>query len=306
MNPRMTNMLTALLSSGRNPFPQAPGCDTKNITMAYQTIKVSTDSRGVMTVVLNRPDVRNAFNETVIDELARVFGVDALAREVRAIILRGEGTVFCAGGDLNWMKKAVDFDYSQNLGDTRRLAQMFAVLNDCPKPVIGALHGAAIGGGVGLTSICDIVIASAETQFSLSEVRLGVVPACIGPFVIAKIGASHARRLFISAERFDAVRAQEIGLIHEVVADFAALEPAVEKILGNILQCGPNAMAVAKRLVLDLSWPERRAQYPDCLEYVAKTLADLRISSEAQEGVRAFLEKRKPSWLAGNQEAGKS
>jgi methylglutaconyl-CoA hydratase len=263
----------------------------------YQTLVVSTDSRGVMTVSLNRPEVRNAFNEVMIDDFAHAFGVDALSKDVRAVVIKGEGPVFCAGGDLNWMKKAVDFDYSQNLADTRRLAQMFAVLNDCPKPVIGAVHGGVIGGGVGLVSICDIVIASAETQFSLSEVRLGVVPACIGPFVIAKIGASHARGLFMSADRFTAARAREIGLIHEVVEKPEGLTGAVERVLGNVLQCGPGAMAVAKRLVLDLSWPERRAQFPDCLEYVAKTLADLRVSAEAQEGVRAFLEKRKPSWL---------
>jgi methylglutaconyl-CoA hydratase len=248
-------------------------------------------------VVLNRPDVRNAFNHEVIDDLAEAFGVEALQEEVRAVVLSGEGPSFCAGGDLNWMKKAVEFSYDENLQDTRKLALMFATLNECPKPVIGAVHGAAIGGGVGLVSICDIVIASVDTQFSLSEVRLGIVPACIGPFVIAKIGASHARGLFVSAERFSSTKAKEVGLVHEIVPDQMSLSPAIERVLSNILQCGPNAMAVAKRLVLDLSWPERRVQFPDCLEYVAKTLADVRISQEGQEGVRAFLEKRKPNWL---------
>jgi len=265
--------------------------------MPYQTLKTSIDSRGVLTVALNRPDVRNAFNEVVIDELSQVFSQDIREKRVRAIVLRGEGPAFCAGGDLNWMKKAVNFDYQENLKDTRKLAKMFATMNECPKPLIGAIHGAAIGGGVGLVSVCDIAIAVADTQFSLSEVRLGIVPACIGPFVIAKIGASHARGLFMSAERFQAQKAKEVGLVHEVVADAQALDAAVERVLGNVLQCGPNAMSVAKRLVLDLSWPERRAQFPDCLEYVAKTLSDLRISEEGQEGVKAFLEKRKPSWL---------
>lgn len=266
--------------------------------MSYQVIQVSTDSRGVLTITLNRPEVRNAFNEHVIEELSRVFSEEARSPNVRAIVLRGEGQVFCAGGDLNWMRKAVDFSYEENLADTRKLSQMFAKLNECPKPVIGAVHGAAIGGGVGLVSICDIVVAVSDTQFSLSEVRLGIVPACIGPFVISKIGASHARGLFMSAERFNAQKAYEIGLVHQVVPNSAALQTAVESILGNILQCGPNAMSVAKRLVLDLSWPERRAQFPDCLEYVSKTLADLRITAEGQEGLRAFLEKRKPSWLS--------
>lgn len=268
----------------------------------YQTLKVSLSPRGILTVALNRPEVRNAFNEVVIDEFSRIFspdaGGEALRPEVKAVLLRGEGPVFCAGGDLNWMKKAVHFDYNENIRDTRTLTRMFALMNECPKPVIGAVHGGAIGGGVGLVSICDIVVAQADTQFSLSEVRLGVVPACIGPFVIAKIGASHARGLFVSAERFTAAKAKEIGLVHEVVPDAAAMQESIQRILGNILQCGPHAMAVAKRLVLDLSWPERRASLPDCYEYVSKTLADLRITPEAQEGVKAFLEKRKPSWLS--------
>lgn len=264
---------------------------------SYKTLRVERDARGVLTVTLNRPDVRNAFNEVVIEELARAFGIEAQDKAVRAVLLKGEGPAFCAGGDLNWMQKSVDLPYEENLRDTRVLAQMFAVLNECPKPVIGAIHGAAIGGGVGLVSVCDIAIATQETQFSLSEVRLGIIPACIGPFVIAKIGGSHARGLFVSAERFLAPKAREIGLVHEVVADKAALDAAVERILSNLLQCGPNAIAAAKKLVLDLSWPERRAAQPDCLEYVAKTLADLRVSPEGQEGVRAFLEKRKPSWL---------
>jgi methylglutaconyl-CoA hydratase len=264
--------------------------------MSYSTLQVALDSRGVLTVRLNRPEIRNAFNETVIEELAKVFGIDALQPNVRIVVLRGEGPVFCAGGDLNWMKKSAELDYDANLRDTTRLTQMFATMNECSKPLIGVIHGAAIGGGVGLVSVCDIAIASAETQFSLSEVRLGIVPACIGPFVIAKIGASHARGLFISAERFAAARAKEIGLVHEVVPNVEALDLALDRLLGNMLQCGPNAMSVAKRVVLDLSWPERRKKLPDCLDYVSKTLAELRVSPEGQEGLHAFLEKRKPDW----------
>ena len=265
--------------------------------MAYQTLNVSTDSRGVLTVAINRPDVRNAFNEVMIDELGKIFKTDVMAHEVRIVVLRGEGAVFCAGGDLNWMKRSASLTGDDNQKDTLILTQMFAAMNECPKPLIGLVHGAAIGGGVGLVSICDIVIAVSDTQFSLSEVRLGIVPACIGPFVVAKIGASHARGLFISAERFQATKAREVGLIHEVVPDVAALDSALERMLVNMLQCGPNAMRVAKRLVLDLSWPERRALHTDVLGYASKTLADLRITPEAQEGIRAFLEKRKPSWL---------
>lgn len=266
-----------------------------------QTLKLSRHPKHptVLEVALNRPEVRNAFNEVVIEELTHVFSNDVLKDDVRAVVLKGEGSVFCAGGDLNWMKKSIELDRAGNLEDTRRLAKMFALLNECPKPLIGAVHGAAIGGGVGLVSICDKVIATADTQFSLSEVRLGIVPACIGPFVIAKIGASHARGLFVSAERFGGKRAYEIGLVHQVVTDTVGLTAAVDATLDNITQCGPGAMAVAKKLVLDLSWPESRAKTSDPLEFVAQLLADVRTSAEGQEGVKAFLEKRKPAWLTG-------
>ncbi len=265
-------------------------------TGIYKTLKSELDPRGVLTVSLNRPEIRNAFNEVLIEELAQVFGTDALDEKVKIIVFRGEGPTFSAGGDLNWMKKSVELSYDQNLRDTIRLTEMFAIMNQCPKPVIGAVHGAAIGGGVGLTSICDLVIATEETQFSLSEVRLGIVPACIGPFVIAKIGASHARALFMSGERFLAPKAKEIGLVHEVVKTEADLKPAVEKVLANMLQCGPQAMANAKDLILNLSWPEKRKEIGDPLQYVAEMLARLRVSPEGQEGLKAFLEKRKPNW----------
>jgi methylglutaconyl-CoA hydratase len=263
-------------------------------------LNLSLNARGVLSVTLNRPEIRNAFNDVLIDELSAIFENEVIKPEVRIVVLRGEGSVFCAGGDLNWMRKSIELNYEDNLKDTRKLSRLFQTMNECPKPVIGRIQGAAIGGGVGLVSVCDIAIATKETQFSLSEVRLGIVPACIGPFVVAKIGASHARSLFVSAERFTAHRALEIGLVHEVVPDTLALDAAVERVLENMLQCGPNAMAVAKRLVLDLSWPERRSQFSDCIEYVSKTLADLRVSAEGQEGLRAFLEKRKPAWIQKN------
>ncbi len=263
----------------------------------YQTLKTDLDSRGVFTIRLNRPDIRNAFNETLISELHDAFANKAHASEVRLVVFRGEGPVFSAGGDLNWMKKSIELSFEGNLKDTRELCAMFVAMNECPKPVVGLVHGAAIGGGVGLTSICDIVIATEETQFSLSEVRLGLVPACIGPFVISKIGASHARALFMSAERFLAPHAREIGLVHTVVKDLAAGEKELERVTQNMLQCGPNAMAAAKRLVLDLSWTERRAKIGDPMEYVARMLAELRVTPEGQEGLKAFLDKRKPSWI---------
>lgn len=279
--------------------PNARSDDGTPLVHPYSTLKVTLPIPGVLVVALNRPEVRNAFNDEVVTELHHVFTDLVTQDRVRAVVLKGEGTVFSAGGDLNWMKKAIDYDYETNLRDTRALAALFAKMNECAKPLIGAVHGAAIGGGVGLVSVCDLVVATQETQFSLSEVRLGLIPACIGPFVLSKVGASHARSLFISAERFGAEKAKSIGLIHDVVADSKALQDAVERVVGNILQCGPNAVTAAKQLVHTLSWPESRERHPDCLEYVAKTLADLRVSAEGQEGVRAFLEKRKPSWLLG-------
>jgi methylglutaconyl-CoA hydratase len=264
----------------------------------FRTIKAFKDQKGVFYVSLNRPSLKNAFNEEMIEELTSVFQVQGAAQDVRAIVLRGEGSCFCAGGDLNWMKKSVDLSFDENLHDTRKLSKMFAILNECPKPVIGRVHGAAIGGGVGLVSICDSVLATEDTQFSLSEVRLGIIPACIGPFVLAKIGASFARSLFITAQRFQAARAKEIGLVHEVLPDLNALDLAVERTIDHLLQAGPQALMVAKRFILELSWPEKRNLQNDYLESISRTLAELRVSPEGQEGLRAFLEKRKPKWLA--------
>jgi methylglutaconyl-CoA hydratase len=265
--------------------------------MTYETLELKNSGTGVLTVALNRPDIRNAFNEKMIEELARVFRNEVTEPSVRAIVLRGHGSVFCAGGDLNWMRKSIELSYEANLQDAITLTNMFALLNECSKPVIGVIHGAAIGGGVGLVAICDIVLAEKDTTFSLSEVRLGVVPACIGPFVTAKIGASHARALFVSAERFKSHKAKDVGLVHEVFDSMDDLNTYLENLLKNILECGPTAITVAKRLVLDLTNPERRARIPDCIEYVSKTLAELRIGAEAQEGISAFLNKRKPSWI---------
>jgi methylglutaconyl-CoA hydratase len=252
---------------------------------------------GILEIALNRPEIRNAFNEKMIEELSRVFTREAMDASVRAVVLRGNGSVFCAGGDLNWMRKSIELTLEGNLEDTLTLTRMFETMNEFPKPLVGVIHGAAIGGGVGLVSVCDIVLAEKETVFSLSEVRLGVVPACIGPFVTSKIGASRARALFISAERFKADKAKEAGLVHEVFGTRAELDAHLNSLLGNLLECGPNAMAVAKQLVLDLTWPEKRARIPDCIEHVARTLAELRVRPEAQEGVTAFLEKRKPRWI---------
>jgi methylglutaconyl-CoA hydratase len=196
------------------------------------------------------------------------------------------------------MRQSIELSYEDNLKDTLTLTRMFDAINRCSKPVIALVQGAALGGGVGLVSVADIVIATRACVFSLSEVRLGVVPACIGPFVVSKIGASQARSLFVSAKRFDAVRAQEIGLVHEVVETEAELEAQGMELALSMMSCGPLAMKTAKEMVHRLCWPEERAAIPDTIEYVAKILAELRVKPEAQEGVSAFLEKRRPSWSA--------
>jgi methylglutaconyl-CoA hydratase len=263
----------------------------------YETLSLDLNPNGILTLSLNRPDIKNAFNQKMIEELGKVLTTDVMKPEVKVIVFQGNGGMFCAGGDLNWMKRSIELSYEENLKDTTTLTKMFATLNECPKPVIGVVEGAAIGGGVGLVSICDVVLATKETVFSLSEVRLGIVPACIGPFVVAKIGASQARALFVSAERFKADKAKQVGLVHEVFHHREELDQYLGNLTKNLLECGPKAMSVAKSLVLDLTWPERRDAIPDPIHYVSKTLAELRVGPEAQEGISAFLQKRKPSWI---------
>jgi len=262
----------------------------------FKSLIVRHGLDGVLGITLNRPQVRNAFDETLIAELTLVFSKIVKDEAVRLVTLNGEGPIFSAGGDLNWMKKSIELDYAGNLKDTTNLTHMFHLMNTCPKPLIGCIHGAAIGGGVGLTSVCDLVLATKDTVFSLSEVRLGIVPACIGPFVIQKIGSSHARALFLSAERFNAEKALQIGLIHEVCKDLTQLKTRTQEIVSNMLECGPKAQRAAKELVLSLGIPEERAKLKNSHEYVADMLAKLRVSEEGQEGLKAFLEKRKPSW----------
>lgn len=259
--------------------------------MKFETLKVSSENQ-VLTVELNRPDCRNAFNDQLISELQAVFEGVEKDSKTRVVVLQGTGKVFCAGGDLNWMQASINMNEKENLADTKKLSKMFATLNSCSKPVVGLVQGAAIGGGVGLVSICDYVVASQEAVFSLAEVRLGIIPACIGPFVLAKIGESHARAFFISAERFSAERAYQVGLVHELVAEPGQLIQSKNRIIGNLLQCGPNAMAEAKALVGKL----KTLNFAEAQEHVATTLSRIRVTPEGQEGLKAFLEKRKPKW----------
>jgi len=264
-------------------------------------LKVSFENNGkILRLRINRPEVRNSFNQELIEDYQQVFsamnsGEHKDLIQVRAVVLQGEGAAFCGGGDLNWMKRSISLSHDENLEDCLKLTRMFHSMDQCPVPLIGLVHGFAIGGGVGLVSVCDHVIASEDTVFSLSEVKLGLIPACIGPFVVAKIGVSQARSLFVSGERFKGEKAQRIGLVHEVCSQ-SELEARAQIVIGNILDGGPNAIEAAKFLVHTLSRDLVGQDFQKSLDFAAAELAQLRVQPEAQEGVTAFLEKRAPSW----------
>lgn len=264
-------------------------------------LKLSYENSGkVLRIRINRPEVRNSFNQELIADYQSVFSAIAAAEHqdlsnVRAVVLQGEGPAFCGGGDLNWMRRSLTLSHEENIEDCRKLTKMFHTMDQCPVPLIGLVHGFAIGGGVGLVSVCDHVIAASDTTFSLSEVKLGLIPACIGPFVIAKIGVSQARSLFVSGERFRGEKAKEINLVHEVCAE-NEMEARAQKVIGNILEGGPHAIEAAKFLVHTLSRDLVGQDFQKSLDFAAAELAQLRVQPEAQEGVTAFLEKRSPSW----------
>lgn len=242
-------------------------------------------------VTLNRPDVRNAFNEGVVDELTR--WADAIARDqgVRAAVLSGAGKVFCAGADLAWMSKMVGYTHEANVRDADAAARMYGALDALRVPLIGRIHGAALGGGAGLAAICDIVIADEAAVFGFTEVKLGILPSIIAPFVLAKIGMSAARELFVTGRRFDAQRAREIGLVH-AIAPAADLDAHVARAVNEVLDAAPEAIATAKALLRTIAGrtPE------DVRALTAETIATRRASAEGQEGMKAFLDKRKPAW----------
>ncbi|PUA17973.1 enoyl-CoA hydratase/isomerase family protein [Glaciimonas sp. PCH181] len=263
--------------------------------MTYQTLTVSqaTDNPKVATITLNRPDVRNAFNQTTIAEITRAFTELGAAPEIRAIVLAANGTAFCAGGDLNWMKAMADYTPEENRTDAGQLAAMLQTIYNCPKPVIARVQGDCYAGGLGLVTACDIVVAVEEAHFCLSEVRIGLIPATISPYVIKSIGESAARRYFITAERFSATTAQRLGLVHELVTP-ETLDATVNTLLKALLAASPDAVTDAKRLVRDIAGqPLNAALIVTTVEGIAKS----RASEQGREGVRAFLEKRKPSWL---------
>jgi methylglutaconyl-CoA hydratase len=234
----------------------------------------------VLRVAMARPERRNAFDASLIDELAAAF---ADVGDVRAVLLTGDGPSFSAGADVEWMRSSVDLSFEENVADALRLRAMLDAIDSCPAPVVARVQGHALGGGCGLLACCDVVLAEPSTLFAFSEVKLGIVPAVISPFALAKIGTSAARRWFVTGERFTADVALRIGLIHEVTDD---LDAAVESLLAELLSVGPGAARAAKQL----------ARAPQSPEETAHLIARHRTGPEGQEGLRAFLEKRKPAW----------
>jgi methylglutaconyl-CoA hydratase len=259
--------------------------------MDAKTLKVSR-AGAVATVALNRPEVRNAFDDVLIGELTAAFTSLGSDPAVRVVVLTGEGSVFCAGADVNWMKRSISYTQEQNKGDALRMSGMFRAIDECPKAVIGRVNGTCFGGGMGLISCCDVVVSVTGAQFAFTEVKLGIVPAVISAYVAPKIGAAAARRYFLTAEVFGPDEARRIGLVHEVVTA-EALDSKVLEISSAILKNGPAAVATAKSLIPQVLSQSR----PDAIEYTASLISRVRTSPEGQEGLGAFLEKRKPSWL---------
>lgn len=261
--------------------------------MTYQHLTVETNSRGVARVTLNRPEVKNAFNEALIAEITAAMTALSKDESARIVVLQGAGDAFSAGADLSWMKRASEFSAEENKADARRLAAMLNSIYTCEKPVVALIQGACMGGGTGLAAACDIVIAAEDAFFALSEVRLGIIPAVISPFVLHAIGARQARRFFLTGERFDAMKAKEIGLAHMVCLR-AQMEGTLDGVVKNLLACGPAAQKEAKALIRIVSGrPVDEAVMDD----TARIIARVRSTAEGKEGVAAFLEKRKANWI---------
>lgn len=258
------------------------------------TLELTRPSAHVAEVWLNRPEVRNAFNDGVIAELATAFRTLGADPELRVIVLGGRGKAFCAGADLNWMRAMAGYDWQANRDDAARLAEMLWTLWSCPLPVVGRVHGDCYAGGLGLAAACDVLVAAEGVQFCLSEARLGLLPATIGPYVVRALGEQASRRYFATAERFDAATAHRLGLVHELVAP-DALDARVADIVATLVANGPAAVKACKQLVKDVAG---RAIDAALREDTARRIADIRSSAEGREGVAAFLGKREPSWRA--------
>jgi methylglutaconyl-CoA hydratase len=268
--------------------------------MTYQTIQLDKDASGVALVWLNRPDIRNAFNETMIAELADAFRAVDADPAMRAMVLAGRGPAFCAGADLGWMKKMSGYTFAENHADALGLARMLHTLYAMKKPTVARVHGPAFAGGMGLVAACDIAVAAHGAEFCLSEVKLGLIPATISPYVIAAMGARAAYRYMLTAERFPAAEAHRIGFVQELCVD-EALDETVDALLGHLVQGGAAAHAATKDLIRVVA---SRAIDEDLIGDTATRIATARASDEGKEGIRSFLEKRKPAWAPAQASGG--
>ncbi|MDB5742621.1 MAG: Enoyl-CoA hydratase/isomerase [Polaromonas sp.] len=260
------------------------------MTTALQTTQLGA----VLTLTLSRPDIRNAFNDEVIAEITAAFQDAASRAEVRAVVLAATGPAFCAGADLNWMRRMAGYSRDENLLDAAKLAEMLRVMYECPKPTIARIQGDVYAGGMGLVAVCDMAVSVDTANFCLSEVKLGLYPATISPYVIRAMGARAAHRYFLTAERFDAKEAHRIGFVHEVVgAD--ALDAKVAELANALASASPNAVRSCKTLLQEVAGREIDAAL---IGRTVEGIADIRASREGREGVQSFLQKRKPSWLA--------
>ena len=250
-------------------------------------------SNAVATVAMARPDLHNAFNDDMMRELIAGFEQLSQGGDARVIILAGEGKSFCAGADINWMKRMVGYTFEENAADANLLAKMLRTIRECPKPVIARVHGTAYGGGVGLTAACDIAVAVESANFCLSEVKLGIIPAVISPFVMEKIGPGHMRRYGLTAERFDAREAQRIGLVSHVVATVDEMDRWMAQVCETLKANAPLAMAACKKTLSEVAG----VMWGEVQRLTTRRIAELRVSPEGQEGLKAFLEKRPPGWI---------
>ncbi|HWI81056.1 enoyl-CoA hydratase/isomerase family protein [Ramlibacter sp.] len=246
------------------------------------------------TVTLNRPDVRNAFNDEVIYELTKAFHDLGSRDDVRCIVLAGNGPAFCAGADLNWMRRMASYTHRENFADATALAEMLRVIYRCPKPTIARVQGDVYAGGMGLVAACDIAVAADTAQYCLSEVKLGLIPATISPYVVRAMGARAAHRYFLTAERFGAAEALRCGLVHQVVRA-VDLDRTIDTLAQTLIQAGPQAVSLCKELVHEVAEQEIT---PELIASTVRSIADIRVSPEGREGIQSFLDKRPPSWLA--------
>jgi methylglutaconyl-CoA hydratase len=261
--------------------------------MSSSTLDIRRPSPHVAEVWLNRPDVRNAFNDGVIAELTAAFRGFAEDAALRVVVLGGHGKAFCAGADLNWMRAMADYTWEQNRADAQALADMLWAIHSCPVPVVGRVHGDCYAGGVGLAAVCDVLIASDNVTFCLSEAKLGLLPATIGPYVVRALGERAAQRYFTTAERFTAEQAHRLGFVHEITSP-ETLDDAVQNIVKALVANGPAAVRACKRLVQDMAG---QAITPELRADTARRIADIRASAEGKEGVQSFLQKRSANWL---------